>query len=401
VTPRSGPAVLPPRVLTTYVGVLIVADLAFSTSITPLLPHYVHVAGLSKAGAGILVAAFPVGSIAGALPGGVVAGRFGPRAAVLAGLAVQGAAGLAFGWSSAIVLLVAARLLQGAAGSCIWSGGMAWLAAATSQDVRGEVVGKAMGFAAAGALAGPAVGAAASWVGPGPAFSAAAGVSGALVIGAFRLPCPGGTDVRDLLPRLWVLRDRAVATGLGLTLLAGMALGVLEVLAPLRLSELGASALVIAGVFIAGGAGEAALSPLTGRLSDRRGEAAPARLLLAAGAGVSLAFPLVGRAGWLAVLLAVGMPAYGSLCTPASTLVSKAADRLRLHQGMVFGLTSLAWSGGQATASMAAGAGAQATSDLVPGVLLAGLCLAAAAALAPGAPQPGPVSPGHSQGGSR
>jgi predicted MFS family arabinose efflux permease len=160
-----------------------------------------------------------------------------------------------------------------------------------------------------------------------------------------------------------------------------VALGALDVLAPLRLSQLGVTALVIAGTYLAAGAGEAALSPWVGRLSDRHGEAAPTRVLLAAGAIVSLAFPLLGRPGWLVALLVIGMPVFGSLCTPGSILVSAGAERLRLHQGAAFGLGNLAWSGGQAAAAVATGAIAQAISDLVPAALLGGLCLVTLAVL--------------------
>src|SRR5262249_26999803 len=159
-----------------------------------------------------------------------------------------------------------------------------------------------------------------------------------------------------LLPSLRVLRDRQVSTGVVLTTLGGMALGGLGVLAPLRLSHLGASALVIAATFVVAGVGEVALSPWVGKLSDQRGMVAPARLLLAGGAAVSLAFPLPGQAAWLVALLAAGVPAFGSLSVPGSALLSVGADRLRLHQGVAFGLENLAWSGGQAAAAAAAGA---------------------------------------------
>ena len=47
--------------------------------------------------------------------------------------------------------------------------------------------------------------------------------------------------------------------GLRLTMLAGMAFGVLDVLAPLRLAELGATANLIAATFLAASAIEAGL----------------------------------------------------------------------------------------------------------------------------------------------
>jgi predicted MFS family arabinose efflux permease len=243
-----------------------------------------------------------------------------------------------------------------------------------------------MGFAAAGTLVGPALGAFAIWAGPGVAFSVAAAACAVLMVAGLVLRGPGDVGAVRLLPKWQMLRDRNVAAGAFLTVLGGVATGMFSVLAPLRLSQAGAGALLIAGVFFAAGGVEAAFSPLLGRMCDRQGEMVPARLLLGAGAIVSFTFPLLGQAGWLAGLLAVGLPAYGSFCVPGDTLLSVAAERMRLHQGAVFGLSSLAWAVGEAAASVTAGAVAQATSDLVPGLLLAGICLAAVAALAPGSP---------------
>jgi MFS family permease len=374
----------PAPVLTAYVGVLIVLDLAYSTAVTPLLPHYAHVAGLSKAAAGLLMAAYPIGSILGSLPGGMIAARLGSRAAVLLGVAVEGAAGLPLGWSGTTGILTGARLVQGAAGSCIWAAGMAWLAGAAPPERRGQAVGRAMGFAAAGTLAGPAIGAFAIWAGPGTAFGAAAAVSAALMIAAFGLPRPQDRGSTRMLPDRAVWRDRGIGAGFLLILIGGMGIGTLDVLAPLRLSQLGATAAVIGVTYLAAGAAETALSPVIGRLSDRRGEIPPARLLLAAGGAVSLLFPVLGQPGILAAVLAAGLPVCGSLSVSAGALLSGAADRLGLHQGVAFGIANLAWSGGQAVMSVAAGAAAQATSDVVPEAGLAVLFLAAAVALAPG-----------------
>jgi predicted MFS family arabinose efflux permease len=384
--PRHARPARSTRALTVYVCALVVVDLAFATAIIPLLPHYTQAAALSKAGAGILIAAYPVGGITGAVPASLAVGRLGPRAAVLLGLVGVGGAALVLGWATAIDAVAAARFAQGAAGACVWAGGLAWLAGVTAPERRGEVLGVAMGFAAAGTLVGPAIGAFASLAGSEVAFSVAAAVCAILMAAGLVLRGPGDMGAVRLLPSWQMFRDRNVAAGAFLTVLGGVATGMFSVLAPLRLSQAGGGALLIAGVFFAAGAVETASSPLLGRLCDRRGEIAAARLLLAIGAIVSFMFPLLGLAGWLAVLLAAGLPAYGSLCVPGDTLLSVAAERMRLHQGAVFGLSSLAWAVGEASASVTAGAVAQATSDLVPGLLLAGICLASVVALAPGSP---------------
>jgi hypothetical protein len=62
-------------------------------------------------------------------------------------------------------------------------------------------------------------------------------------------------------------------------------------------------------------------------------------------------------------------------------LLTIGADRQQLNQGLVFGLGNFAWSSGQAFAALAGGAVAQATSDLVPYMLLALSFLATLGAL--------------------
>ena len=51
------------RALLGFVCALVFVDTIFFTALTPLLPHYTHVANLTKAGAGLLVAAYPAGTL--------------------------------------------------------------------------------------------------------------------------------------------------------------------------------------------------------------------------------------------------------------------------------------------------------------------------------------------------
>jgi MFS family permease len=198
---------------------------------------------------------------------------------------------------------------------------------------------------------------------------------------AFLVPAPHQSIPQGLREMWPALRERDVSTGLWLTMLAGMAFGVLDVLAPLRLAELGATAILIAATFLAASAIEAGLAPLAGRQTDRRGAIAPIRISLVAAVVVSLLAPTLGMLRLLIPALIVGMPAFGALFTPAMALLSHGADRLQLDQGLAFSLGNLAWASGQAIAAAGSGALADATSDLVPYCLLAAACLATLAVI--------------------
>src|SRR5438034_2464443 len=109
------------RRLLLLVGAIVFVDTMFFAALTPLLPHYSRELGLSKAGAGVLQAAYPVGTLVGAVPAGLVTARFGVKPAVLVGLSIVGVTSVVFGFAHEAWVLDTARFLQGAAGSFSWT----------------------------------------------------------------------------------------------------------------------------------------------------------------------------------------------------------------------------------------------------------------------------------------
>ena len=361
---------------------IVFADTVFYAAITPLLPHFEDEYGLSKSAAGILAAAYAAGTFVGAIPGGYLAARVGVRATVLLGLALMVVSSLAFAFAGSILLLDVARFVQGVGGAASWAGAMAWVAGAAPRDRRGEMIGTTMGAAVAGALVGPALGTLADAVGIAPTFSAVA-VAGVLLAGwALRTPPaePEGTSSpRELLA---AVRDGRVAAGMWLIAVPGLLFGTIGVLAPLRLDDLGAGAGLIGAAWLGAAALESGVSPVVGRVSDRRGRLFPCLLGLSAGAVVMVLFPWPDRTWQIVALVMLAAPSIGMLWAPAMALLSDGAEALGIAQGFAFALSNLGWSIGQTAGSAASARLADATSDAVPYLLLSAVCLLSLVVLA-------------------
>src|SRR5688500_430531 len=122
----------------------------FYAAITPLLPTYRDDLGLSKSAAGILSGSYAAGTLLGSLPAGALVSRFGAKRILLIGLAIMSCTSVVFGFAQNIVLLDAARFLQGVGGACSWGAGLAWLIGAAPADRRGELIGTAIAAAIGG-----------------------------------------------------------------------------------------------------------------------------------------------------------------------------------------------------------------------------------------------------------
>jgi MFS family permease len=363
------------RRLVAFACLVVFVDTMFYAAITPILPELSDQFDLSKTGAGILAAAYPVGTFVGALPGGWMAARVGVKPTVLLGLSMLVGSSLAFAFGDSIVVLDIARFVQGLGGAASWAGALAWLIGAAPRERRGELIGTALAAAVAGALFGPVLGALADAVGQEAVFGVA------MITWAARMPAAQPDVVTPLRTAISALGDRRVAAGMWLTTLPGLFFGTVAVLGPLRLDELGAGSAAIAAAFLIGAAFEALAAPVIGRLSDRRGRLIPC-IMGVIGGGVSmLVLPWPESAWVLAVVIVLASPAIGILYAPAMAMLSEGAEEFGIAQGYAFALTNLAWGIGQGVGEAGSGRVADAVGDRAPYLILAGVAAATLAFL--------------------
>ncbi|MBV9417036.1 MAG: MFS transporter [Solirubrobacterales bacterium] len=365
------------RLLFLVAGAIVFVDTMFYAAVVPLLPTLTRELHLSKASAGVLTAGYAAGTLVGSIPGGMLASRAGPRATIYTGLLLLGASSLAFGFLDNVVLLDAARFVQGFGGACTWAGSLAWLISEFPVDRRGSAIGGALAAAIGGALFGPVIGTLAHVLGRAPVFSAVVVVAGALAALVKLLPVPSTAAAEPGPTRLLehVLHP-GIAFAMWLVALPAIASGVINVLGPLRLNALGASVVGIGATFLIAAAAEAMVSPAVGHVSDRRGRMFPLRIGLAAAAIVLLCFAPAKSVVVAATVVVLAAVALGAFWAPAMAMLADVADASGLSQGYAMALTNLAWASGQIIGAGGGGALAKATGDAVPFALSAALCAA-------------------------
>lgn len=369
------------RRLVILVGSVVLLDTLFYAALAPLLPSLSTQFGLGKGGAGLLVGIYPIGTFLGALPAGWATARFGPRPTILVSLVVMAAAALVFAFGQTIELLYIGRFLQGLAGAISWTAGLAWLAQGTSIERRGEALGFGIGAGVVGAQFGPVLGSVAHLIGRGPAFAGTALAAGVIAAIAVNTPEPHVDEESTSASPLQLLRSSRYLTALMIFVIPSMAFGVIEVLVPLRLSELGSSAELIGLIFFLAGTLEAVISPLIGRLSDRIGVLKIIRtgMFLAGALMISLYFPTSVIVLAFALILCSG--AIGILWVPAGKLVSLAAERLGVDQGWAFAFQNSTWSLSIGAGATVGGALAAIGGDLLAYGAAGALCVFVGAAM--------------------
>ena len=132
------------RRLLGLVSAVVLVDTMLYAALTPLLPHYAEEFGLSKGGAGFIVATYALGVLVGAFPAGIAAARIGAKPTALAGLAVIAGASVAFAFAGDVWTLGFSRFGQGLGSAFSWAGGLAWLIGTAPRGRRGQLLGTAL-----------------------------------------------------------------------------------------------------------------------------------------------------------------------------------------------------------------------------------------------------------------
>lgn len=372
------------------VSAIVFVDALLFGVLTPLVPGIADDHGLSKTGAGLLVAAFGAGAILGGIPGGLLAMRLGPKPAVVAGLTVLAASTLLFAFGSTAAVLGVARFTQGLASTTTWAGALAWLTVSAPRERRGAVIGTAFAAAVLGAILGPLLGGVADVAGVRGTFIGVGAVT--LCLAAVAAAAPGSRREERVPGSVRrALGDRGFLAGLWLNALPAFLFGVLAVLAPLALDDAGVAALSIGLVFLGAGLVEVTVNPLVGRWSDRAGRLAPTRAALAAAVAVSLGLAAASGPVAVAGLVVAAAVAYGGFYTPGMALTSDRSEAVGLPQALGFGVMNTAWAIGNTAGPALAGALGDAVGDALPaalGAVACGLTLAALERHARGGPAP-------------
>lgn len=356
------------------------------TAVLPVLPLYAKGMGADVHFIGGMMAAYWAMNLICLPLGGWLSDRWGRRPVMLAGLLGHTVASAGFLLTDQTALFLVLRGIEGFAGACFMPAAMAYIADRAPLSRQGERMAHLAAAENAGMLLGPIIGGAlAGWFGLGAPFAAltALGLLGVAMV--LRLPAPQrrpatpapkGPDANRSEIR-WGLAIGVAVRALG----AGFSFGMLEVVWPLYLTNLGASIWQISLSWTLFAVPMLILSRWVGPLIDRFGAGRPAVFGAAFSALVLVCYPLAGGP-WMAILLSMieGIGFAFSYPGQNALLIQVAPERLR---GRTIGLIGTVRTVGAVVGSLvtpylfAISAGACfGTSALIIAVGMAGLAIA-------------------------
>jgi MFS family permease len=330
---------------------------------------------LSHLEVALLFAVHPAGTALLALPAARLVSSHSPAATMIAGLVMLGVAAIVFGLVASYPVLIACRFAQGGSAGLVWCAGLARLQGVVALERRGAALGLAGAAAGAGSLSGPAFAALSTVIGI-PVTLGLLGAGGfALALGLNVIGELPGERHAGATARARSFFTAELMRPAGVILICGAVLGAVSTIAPLRLADLGAGVITIAGAFVLSALGEVLMAPAAGHFSDRIGRTLPIRL--AFGAAVPLLF-IIGFAGSIpatTVAIALNGAVIAVLWPLGTAVLSDRAERLGRPPAEVFACGVVAWSFGLGAGSLFCGALAGALGNGAGVAVLAAPCL--------------------------
>lgn len=290
--------------------------------VAPVRVLYAQAHGASLAVIGAMASAFLLANFAAQYPSGVIADRLGRRTVILLGVAIQALLTLAYLAVQDPALFVVLRLLEGVAAALVLPSARALVADVTPVEERGQAYGLFSACFNAGFLLGPGLGGLLAGFGYPTVFVAAVlcrvlalAIALRVVPHGNRRSEHGDDGTRSFRPLLHPALLGAYVLAFGDYLYLGFD----QTLMPLWIRHnLGAPVVAIGILFMLWALPNMLLSPLTGRLADRRRRSTLILVFGLAQVPLYMAYGLVSSIVLVGVLFAVHSAIY--------TLVQPAVD---------------------------------------------------------------------------
>ena len=321
---------------------------AYSVAV-PVLPDLSRKLGASPTMIGLLFASFGVTLLTVSIPMGAVSDRIGRKGPMVGGLIALAAATLLFAFSTSLVWLFAARLVQGAADAITWVVGFALIADRYGPDERGRVSGIVMSGTSVAFMVGPSIG---GWLyemgGIRAPFLLVAALSAAVAIGFVWLEVPPAVAATERVPIRAVLRSPPVRICAMVVVAISATLTMEEPVLPLFLNaRFGIGPGRIGLLFACAAVASSVLHPIYGRLADRWGGR---RMMLAGLPLVAGALPLINLA-WnypsAIGFFVLNTFAVAMVITPSLAFMAEAVSGAGVGSfGVGYGLYNMAWGAG-------------------------------------------------------
>lgn len=353
--------------------------------LVPLAPEFGRQLQIDQAATGLVFGIYAIGLIGAVLPLLLFGQRCPPARILGAGVTLLVLALAIYPLADQLMLLLLARLLQGAASGLIWTGGLAVMAREPSPIRRGRNMGLLVTAFSLGMMLGPPLaGALLGLLGPRMVFLVALALAAPLVwlwLITVRSSQRKSSDIMPTrhLPLLQLLRDPVCQVFCGAVAVTALAMGFLEPVLPIWLEQTHGRGGLTSGLLF----GLLALSlALAAPLAGARLYAIPSARLLRLGLSglglLSMSLPLLPPALLFPVMAGIGLIC-GVLLAPTMPGLARRMENLgNPDYAVIYALFNLSFAAGLAAGPLLGGLLAEYLGGL-PALLLLGAAMLLAA----------------------